>query len=631
MNIVLNELLNKNNVFETYKSNFDKDSEFFIGYVMELGYEDGIIITNDFFKQKNHGIPKNSFLILKLIDEELSKTIPEHYILARVTEPTATPLSQETSRTYFELHKSHMPEMDIFTKGELQWSALKINILGTYYLDENRNLDFAGDIESYFSPHLYSVFVPDEKLLEIMINLYVNEESFKIGKLRFSESRLYKNIDVDVKVSPNDFIGCRTALFGKTRMGKSNTVKIIAESIINTKKNIGQIIFDINGEYANANEQDGTSLYDKYLDKCSRYSVSEKPNMESLKVNMYRDLKIGLEIIKQLMLMDNSTKSDYLNGFFNLEILSQEEQDKLKAESYNDYVRYMRNESLYKCVLKKAGFKVQKNYKIYFDIKKDIIQKCLANEEIQNIENCRKWVDIEDAINYFTKVWEFYQENKAEVNRTKPYFDEIQLSLMALLTAKRDGGGSVSGASKLSKYTEYHSDSSNDVINKIMQELNDGKTVIIDMSNSNPQIVSYFSDKICTMLFQRQMKKFTENSLKGSYIQMYFEEAHNLFPSNDSDLTNIYNRLAKEGAKLNIGIVYSTQSISSLSRDLLKNTENFFIAHLNDTNEIKELSKFYEFKDVGIDVQKTKSKGFVRMITKSHKFALPVQIKLFGV
>ena len=91
----------------------------------------------------------------------------------------------------------------------------------------------------------------------------------------------------------------------------------------------------------------------------------------------------------------------------------------------------------------------------------------------------------------------------------------------------------------------------------------------------------------------------------------------------------IVDRLAKEGAKLNIGIVYSTQSIESLSPDLLKNTENFFIAHLNDEREVKALTRFHEFRDVGADVQRTKSHGFVRMITRSHRFALPVQIRKF--
>ena len=37
-----------------------------------------------------------------------------------------------------------------------------------------------------------------------------------------------------------------------------------------------------------------------------------------------------------------------------------------------------------------------------------------------------------------------------------------------------------------------------------------------------------------------------------------------------------------------------------------------------------------EFRDVGADVQRTKAQGYVRMITLSHRYALPVQIEKFG-
>ena len=47
------------------------------------------------------------------------------------------------------------------------------------------------------------------------------------------------------------------------------------------------------------------------------------------------------------------------------------------------------------------------------------------------------------------------------------------------------------------------------------------------------------------------MKRFIANQ-PNNFIQFYFEEAHNLFPKKeDKDLSQIYNRLAKEGAKLN--------------------------------------------------------------------------------
>jgi hypothetical protein len=42
------------------------------------------------------------------------------------------------------------------------------------------------------------------------------------------------------------------------------------------------------------------------------------------------------------------------------------------------------------------------------------------------------------------------------------------------------------------------------------------------------------------------MQKFISD-VKNNYIQFYFEEAHNLFPQkSDKDLTQIYNRIAKE-------------------------------------------------------------------------------------
>ena len=159
-------------VFKDFRSYFKNNSDALLGYVMDLGYEEGTVITNDFYKVKNSGIPKNSFLMIKLIDTNVFEDveIPEHYILARVKEPTTTPLAFDVSRTYFELHKSHMPQIDVFTRAELQWSALKISILGTYYENAEGTLEYAGDIETYYSPHLYEVYMPSDEILLKLIN-----------------------------------------------------------------------------------------------------------------------------------------------------------------------------------------------------------------------------------------------------------------------------------------------------------------------------------------------------------------------------------------------------------------------------------------------------------------------------
>ena len=65
-----------------------------------------------------------------------------------------------------------------------------------------------------------------------------------------------------------DFLARRTGVFGMTRTGKSNTVKQLVSVVMRTSAQcglkIGQIIYDLNGEYANANQQDKGSIAEVY-------------------------------------------------------------------------------------------------------------------------------------------------------------------------------------------------------------------------------------------------------------------------------------------------------------------------------------------------------------------------------
>ena len=116
----------------------------FVGYVLELGYENAKIITSDPYKLAVGGIPRGSFLIMT---PNISGNAPPHFTLLRVTGVSPTPLSNQVQQTYFELHKKAMPELDIWTQSELQWGALDCSVLGMFYADPNdmRKLAFSGD------------------------------------------------------------------------------------------------------------------------------------------------------------------------------------------------------------------------------------------------------------------------------------------------------------------------------------------------------------------------------------------------------------------------------------------------------------------------------------------------------
>lgn len=638
----------------------------FIGRPFHIDYDRAHILVADSWKEKAKGVPQGSFLLAYYENEE---NILEALLL-RVLKPSRLPTDNDVVSSMVEYYKDNLKtsgkesQLDSFTRYEFSFSGLECRILGTFYKDDKGKRHFGADVENFYSAHNYSVIKPNDDVLKLIVNLPDGEitdrpTDIQIGTVRYSSSRRFqkRGNNIAVFVSPADFLGKRTALFGMTRTGKSNTVKkIIQASALmsekaayslesplkeNVEENlepftddgipkypVGQIIFDMNGEYANPNLQDeGTAIFELYRDQTTRYSTIKKDGFKVMKVNFYRDIIPGFKKICDHLSRDGA---DYVKSFLSIDLAEPEDKSDKSAMT-----RYGRKKAAYLCCLYEADFKVPEGYEeVKFEGNKQLNEIVWSDGGLDP----SKGITFQDACDWFTTIWDnqgcdFFEDYKAK--KGHPWVDEDLAALLVFLTRKSKPGGKAtnSGYIKLRDIAKLHTETVDKPFEEeILSELRKGKIIIVDLSQGDPEIQQLYSESICRKIFEDSMDRFISNK-PNNFIQYYFEEAHNLFPKKeDKDLSSIYNRLAKEGAKLNLGIIYATQEVSSISANILKNTQNWFIAHLNNEDETKEIKKYYDFGDFAdslVRFSATSDKGFVRMKTYSNPFVVPVQIDRF--
>jgi len=608
----------------------------FVGYVLEIGYDTVTIITSDPFKIAVGGVPRNSLLVMVPSNHD---SLPPHFTLLRVLEAAPTPLTQEVQQTYFELQKKSMPELDVFTQSELQWGALKTGVLGMFYIHPEKinEVEFSGDLNNFVSAHKYRVYAADDALLNLITNSMVSSENrFAIGGLRLTECRLplpgKPQPNVTAYVSTNDFMGARTAMFGKTRLGKSNVVKLIAQSLIettSTTKNVGQLIFDINGEYANDNPQDDSrSLASGYPDCCTIYALTKKEKTPSrpLRLDFYEHPESSHKIIATLLKEAGRDTSDYITKFLSVDIPSIQS---LKELGPGEELRGRRKILMYWAILHRAGYSADFS-KLKGLMKFDPGFNEAARKLIHGVSDPALLPNInslDTLAQELEKAAEADRRAKLKSSSNKDLFDADDAAILGFLrptSAVSTGPGIIQG------FRKFHDLKAGDFVSEIIGLLDAGKTVIIDLGNAPPEVLDYFSVYLPKAILYNQVDKFSNNMLGKHYLQLYFEEAHNLFPTVDQREVDIYRRIAKEGAKYHIGMVYSTQSVTTINKDLLAQTENFFIAHLSSQDEVNALAKVnVAYESLKDDILQAKTVGYIRMLTRSHRFVVSVQARKF--
>jgi len=229
-------------------------SGIFVGRPFGIDYDRAFILIADAWKSKAKGIPQGSFLLAYYENEENV----QEALLLRVIGPTKLPTDSDVISSMVEYYKDNLKttgqgsQLDTYTRYEFSFSGIECRILGTFYQDKNHKTRFGADVENFYSAHNYTVVKPYPNVLELIANfreggIVGTPVDIKIGIVRYSSSRRFQEFEdyVPVYVSPKDFLGKRTALFGMTRTGKSNTVKKIIQATVSMSYKAPQLLSEI--------------------------------------------------------------------------------------------------------------------------------------------------------------------------------------------------------------------------------------------------------------------------------------------------------------------------------------------------------------------------------------------------
>src|SRR2546423_14314494 len=129
--------------------------------------------------------------------------------------------------------------MDPTTHHLLSYAGIRCRVLGTFYV-ANLGTDaaplfrlaFGSDLSNYYPNRGLKVYKPRGAVLREIVNYRepvshssADESKVNIGTVRYASTNrpFQRTADVPFSITPVDLLGQKTALFGMTRMGKSNT------------------------------------------------------------------------------------------------------------------------------------------------------------------------------------------------------------------------------------------------------------------------------------------------------------------------------------------------------------------------------------------------------------------------
>ncbi len=518
-----------------------------IGFVVNIYTKDGktylTVVLNYRELQKN---PLMLGEFVQVSSGEYHGRATSAKYLGMVTASEYRPVTYNKHAEALALKNINDLEIDEQMTKNINFLHYDIVLLGEFE-DSGVNLSFYPSTRRVPSLLDVCVYRIPNDLLQKLVNSSIASQSGSInatlGHLRIGSSHKGEVREVMKQVDVSNFHGRRTANFGKTGLGKSNENKVILCLLKHHFPEMGMLIFDLNGEYARQ-ETEGTSMglidaFEKmgvknqviWLTNRQVPTKTEYYEAKPIKINFFKEPYLAIELAYQRALMDGERPPQYLEAA--REGLNPETGDWTEVSNKMAYVYG----ALINAGLKLPSFQLFVNY----DMDRYNISK------------------ISEAERLLGKLSEKMQENNRQ---------------------RRNGGDTAKGgardlfqwAKRLSFLNSLHTpEGSGDFFSLAVKEAIEGKVVIIDLPTVSPELVEFLSVRLAARLFREALRRYSSEQQKKTDVLIVIEEAHNLL----QDPSGIFYRIAKEGRKYGIGMLYSTQSPSAIPSDILAQTENF--------------------------------------------------------
>lgn len=574
-------------------------------------------------------------------------------------------------------------KVDDLYKGNNLFVSYRCRMLGVCY-DNNESIKYYSNIRTYPAPTTLDLYIPSNKFMNRLFATAVSQSDndakdviFELGKLQYGTDPQYTkryskahDSEVSVQFNATNLLRKRTGIFGKSGYGKSNTVKTVIGMMSTKHPSCGQLILDTNGEYALDNAQN-EGLMDIFYDagmkdkvklythrKINEKSIQKfgKDSVRQLKFDVFDKIKPALEVV--INNLDGRTEPLYLNPWSAALDGVDEEEKFFNTEAIKTPALVW---SIWYAALIRAGlspYNKKHSKKNWLTLSKEYVRE-IIEETLKGDDpdaDLKKY-NLDDEATYETVVekmcaqFKWYQHKSGGITTN----DIIQMAEYAEWYCAKNKDSSKPSSLKsfmeilesnrrlvaLKAYNIEAKEGEDNTVSlslgeSVFKDLKDNKIVILDLASVSIQVAKVLAQHVLTHLFSASTRMFgdyTQRDLFNKFDALiYIEESQNYLKPEEVRNGSIYERVAKEGRKFHLGLVYITQQPSAIDPSITSQTENIIAMHMSNSrdclilNEIKDKFDKLTCKFLKDEAQK----GLSYIYAEPHQpFVLPCQIHQF--